>query len=246
MNPAVIFDNGSGSFKAGLGDDDAPRVVFPTIVGKPKNPSLMVGMDQKDSYVGAEAQQKRNLLYISNPIEHGHIVDWDAMEKIWSHTYENELVVDATEHPIMLTEPPANNKADRVKLMTTFFETYQVQHFNLSVGAVLALYASGRTTGIVVDSGDGVTHTVPVYEGFSLPFATMKIELAGRDLTEYLQKLLQERNFDFSSSNDREEVEKIKEKKCRVAYDFDAAIKESQEANPKEVIYTLPDGTNIN
>lgn len=110
----------------------------------------------------------------------------------------------------------------------------------------MALYASGRTTGIVVDSGDGVTHTVPVYEGFSLPFATMKIDLAGRDLTQYLQKLLQERNFDFSNSSDREEVEKIKEKKCKVAYDFDAAIKESQEANPKEVIYTLPDGTNIN
>jgi actin len=134
MNPAVIFDNGSGLFKAGLGDDDSPRVMFPTIIGKPKNPSLMVGMDQKDSYVGKEADEKRPLLYISNPIQHGHIMDWEAMEKIWSHTYENELVVDATEHPIMLTEPPANAKADRVKLMQTFFETYNVNHFNLSVG----------------------------------------------------------------------------------------------------------------
>jgi len=90
MNPAVIFDNGSGIFKAGLADDDSPRVTFPTIVGKPKNPSLMVGMDQKDLYVGSEAQQKRNLLYISNPIQHGQVHDWDAMDKIWTHTYENE------------------------------------------------------------------------------------------------------------------------------------------------------------
>jgi actin len=90
-----------------------------------------------------------------------------------------------------------------------------------------------------------VTHTVPVYEGFSLPFATMKIDLAGRDITLYLQKLLAERGFDFSNSSDREKVEQIKEKKGVLAYDFDAWIKESQEPNPKEVLYSLPDGTNI-
>merc|ERR1712166_1015817 len=119
------------------------------------------------------------------------------MEKIWSHTYENELVEDATEHPIMLTEPPANSKADRVKLMQTFFETYNVPHFNLSVGAVLALYASGRTTGIIVDSGDGVTHTVPVYEGYSLPHAIMRLDVAGRDLTGWMIKLLSEGGYSF-------------------------------------------------
>lgn len=172
-------------------------------------------------------------------------MNWEAMEQIWQHTYENELVVDPTEHPIMLTEPPSNAKADRVKLMEIFFENFNVNHFNLSVQAVLALYASGRTTGIIVDSGDGVTHTVPVYEGFALPFATMKMELAGRDLTNYLQRLLSDRGFDFSNSNDREECEKIKEKKCTIAYDFDAAVKESQEPNPKEVVYSLPDGSNI-
>jgi len=129
--------------------------------------------------------------------------------------------------------------------MQTFFENYGVNHFNLSVGAVLALYASGRTTGLIVDSGDGVTHTVPVYEGFSLPFGTQKIDLAGKDLTLYLQRLLSQSGYDFSNSSDREEIEKIKERKCRVAYDFDAAIKESQEANPKEVLYTLPDGSTI-
>jgi len=135
-----------------------------------------------------------------------------------------------------------NPKANREKMIQIFFEGFNVPSFYVSVQAVLSLYASGRTTGIVLDSGDGVTHTVPIYEGYSLPHSIMRIDLAGRDLTEYMMKLLTEIGVSFASSAEREIARDIKEKHAYVALDFDTELKASSESSVKEVTYTLPDG----
>ena len=236
---AVVCDNGSGMVKAGFSGDDAPRAVFPSIVGRPKAEQAMLGSAKKEHFVGDDAQAKRGVLSIRYPIEHGVVTNWDDMEKIWHHTFYSELRIQPEDQNVLLTEAPMNPKQNREKMTQIMFETFNVPAMYVGIQAVLSLYSSGRTTGIVVDSGDGVTHTVPIYEGYSMPHAVMRVDMAGRDMTEHLQKLLMETGRSFTTSAEKEIVRSIKEQLCYVALDFD----EEMSKRSDQVEFELPDGT---
>ena len=114
-NPHIIIDNGGGYIKAGFSGEEKPITVFPTMIGYPKNQIDNKG-DENNYYIGKNAEEKREELKLSYPIEYGIIQNWDGMEKIWSHTFSNELCVAPEEHNVMLTEVPQNPKENREKM----------------------------------------------------------------------------------------------------------------------------------
>lgn len=243
VNPAVIIDNGTGMVKCGFSGDDAPRNVFASMVGVPRHKQQMVGMAIKEMYIGDEAMSKKGMLSIRYPLEHGVVHSWDDMTALWHHTFYNELRVDPAEQAVCLTEAPLNPKSNREKMCQIMFETFDVPEFYVGVQAVLSLYSSGRTSGIVMDSGDGVSHCVPIYEGYSLPHAISRLDLAGRDLTTFLQRILKERGIVLEGSSGKEIVRDMKEQLCYVALDYEAEMANAELTADLEKNYELPDGT---
>jgi len=239
---AIVVDNGSGLCKAGFAGETYPKVSFPTIVGRPRHQNLMIGSNSKYIYVGDEAQHKRGVLTLKYPVEHGIVTNWDDMEKIWSHCFNNELRILPENQPILLTEAPMNPKYNREKMAELIFELFGFPGMYVAIQAVLALYASGRITGLVVDSGDGVTHAVPIYEGYTLPHAIARLDLAGRDLTNYLRRILTERGYDFTTTAEREIVRDIKEKLAYVALNFENELRMAEKSTAIDRTYELPDG----
>ncbi|XP_061457909.1 uncharacterized protein LOC133372838 [Rhineura floridana] len=238
--PAVIIDNGSGVCKAGISGEQAPRTVVATVVGYPKSQAIMFGPVQRESYVGKGAQAKRGILSFKYPVEHGIVTSWDDMEKIWRYIYRHGLRIRARERPVLVTEAPLNPAPNREKMTEVMFENFQVPAMFVGLQALMALYAAARTTGLVLDSGDGVTLTVPIYKGHCLLHAISRMNFAGRDITRHLATLLLESGHSFLSSAEKEIVKDIKENLCYVALDPDCQ-------KDKRLVhkYTLPDGNPI-
>jgi actin len=215
---------------------------------------IIDGFD-KDSYVGSvltvsykraltpisdEAQSRRNILSVECPIEHGIVTDWDGMEEIWRHTFDNELRVTPGEHPILTAESPTNDKVGREKMTQIMFETFNVSNFYVANQAVLSLMASARTTGIVFDSGDGATHAVPIHNGVALSDHISHSNIAGSKLTSYLNSAVVKRGYSLSATAEPEIAREIKEKLCYVALDFGEELRSAGLSLSES--YDLPDG----
>ena len=179
---------------------------------------------------------------MSYPVTNGVVQSWEDMHHVWAHTFHDRLGVDPRECKILLTDPPLNPTKNRQKMVSTMFETWGFEGVFIQVQAVLTLYAQGLLTGLVLDSGDGVTHVVPVLDGYSFPHLTKRLNVAGRHVTSHMIDLLTRRGYAFNRSADMDTVREVKEKLCFVSYDYKRDMKLADETTNLVRTYTLPDG----
>jgi actin-related protein len=219
----IVLDNGTLTLKAGYAGENQPRFTIPMIVGTPKPGSLMVGIQNKEYFVGSEALAKHNLLDLVNPIEDGVITNWQYIEQLWYELFVNNFHINIEEFCVLHGEKPLLPHSNRETMIQLVFETFKAGGFFLCQQSVLALFSSGRTTGIVLDAGEGIHHIVPVYEGYTIPHAVIKSELSGAVLTDFMRQLMTERSppaADLPINC----VRAVKEKLCYVPLDFQAEV----------------------
>ena len=241
----VVCDNGTGFVKCGYAGSNFPAHIFPSLVGRPiiRAANRSEDIEVKDLMVGDEASKLRSMLEVNYPMENGMVRNWEDMCHVWDYTFgQDKLNIDPSNCKILLTEPPMNPNRNREKMIEVMFEKYGFDSTYIQIQAVLTLYAQGLLTGVVVDSGDGVTHICPVYEGFALPHLVRRLDIAGREVTRYLIKLLLLRGYAFNHTADFETVRLMKEKLCYVGYDIATEQKLAQETTFLVEPYTLPDG----
>ena len=234
----VVFAIGSYMCSAGFAGEEYPRSVFPSLVGRAKHPGVMVGMDQKDSYVGDEAQTKRGVLTLKHAIERGSITNWDDFEKIVGHTLYNELRVDPSEQGVVIVAPPTT-EAQFAKLLQILFESFSVPQVALANPFFAASVASGRAHAIVVDLGYAEARVTCVVNGGIVDGTLVRIPLGGRDLDDYLMRIMTERGYSFTTTSERDLVRDIKEKMSVAVPDCAAAVHDIDSFGKT---YELPDG----
>ena len=224
MSTGIVIDAGSSVCTAGYGGQDAPDVVFHSI---------------KDGQ-SIKKMRMTHQPYVSTcdfgyPVKRGCVINWDNMEKIW-HQIFKDLYVAPENVPVLLTEPCLRGKANREKMIEIMFEAFNIPAMHIAYQAVLSLFASGRSTGLVLDCGDGLCQCVPIWDDRIVPkvFAVEDLDLGGCDLTEYLRLMLFEHGYSFTTPSDLDIVRNIKENFCYVSTeDSFAPVNMSN--------YTLPD-----
>ena len=195
---AIVIDTGSKFSRIGFSGDSDPYSIVHTFVGQAKYVCSMSPVEIL--YYGDYAYNKFQLMFPFYPIKRGIIVDWVKMELFLKFLFEDELRVNISEHPVFFTEIPFNPKLNREKLIELIFETYKAPSFFIKNHGVLSLLSSGGNTGVVVESGDEITNIIPIYEGYQIQNTIKRINLGGRDITDNLIKLLENRGYDFNSN----------------------------------------------
>lgn len=262
--PICVLDNGSGSLKVGMAGDNLPRAVFPNIVGRPllrsgggSRSGAVIGADSssnnisggkkevekelKEVMIGDEIVGVRHLLDLTLPMSHGTVTKPDDMVLLWNHALRTKLGLNPAETRLSISETPGLGEAPRAKIFEILFEKFNLPAIQTAPAGVLALYSAGTQTGLAVDCGESTIHCTPVFEGMGMRKASRRIELGGRNVTEYLLRLLQRRGYDFNRSADFETVKGIKEMFCYAAAEPLKERKLAAETTVLQRSMTLPD-----
>ena len=244
----VVIDLGTAAIRAGFGGEDRPSVTLRSVVGRPKLPRVLAGGALADAseFVGRRAEEHRGALQLSRALEHGAVTSWRDLEVLWAALYDAaHLKVRAEAHPVLLAEAPLTSRAQRERCAQILIEQLQVPALHACPSPPLSLYATGRTTGLVLDCGEGASHATPVYEGFALPHAVLRADLGGRDVTERLALLLRKQGTVLHTGAELETVAAAKEACCFVSAlpaQDEAAVADRRFAAQE---FRLPDGQRL-
>merc|ERR1719221_1325483 len=251
----IVLDIGSGSLKVGFSGEDAPRAVLPTVVA-----TTTVDEAREDEHVGGDsAAQKRSQNFygdeallqeaaaVTRPVQRGEIqltgAHKDALEALWEHIFRNVLGVEQEELPVLIADSlPLGQAAYPTRQWVTevMFEKFKVKSLAIFNTAVLSLFSMGRTRGLVVESGEGLTQAVPVFEGYAIPHAIFKMEVAGLDITQKVTRLM-EGEFGPEHTSARV-MQALKEKVCTVAPSYHVMMNGPDTADQESKSFELPDG----
>ncbi|XP_035215910.1 actin-like [Stegodyphus dumicola] len=245
--PTIVIDFGSSVAKAGFAGDDFPIFSMPSTIGIPKYPRCMPSLvHDREFYVGDEAQKHRGILSLHYPVERGIVKDWDSYEKVMDYILIEGLGIDCSHHPILYAEPALNPLSNGEMIAELMFEKFNALSFYLTLKPALALYASGSVTGSILYSGGGITTTMAVFEGCKIKQATNRVNFGGRDVTNYLIKLLSEKNYIFITPAEREIGREIKETLCFVSKDYELDLNmAAKHPATRTKDYILPDGQTL-
>ena len=248
--PVIVFDNGTGYLKAGLSCQETPMFTIPALVGRPmlRFRQKLENVELKPLMIGDEVSPVRALLELSYPMEEGVIKKDEDMAILWDYVLTKKLGLvkgDLKNRKMLMTEAPNNPTKNKEKIAEILFEKIGIGYFNIEPQAKLTLNAEGEETGIVLDSGDGVTHVIPIVDNFLLTHQIRRLDVAGRHITNYLTRLLQMKGYAFNSTADFEMVREIKEKYCFVSCDIDSDRKLEKETTYYNTFMKLPDGRKI-
>jgi actin-related protein len=233
----VIIDIGEGYTKVGFAGDEQP-IMFPTMTGKEKYQSVMADVETKGQYVGEDCMRMRGVLKITYPINRGSVMDWDSFYALLSHVFFNVLRVDPSKVNVIYSESPLTPLENRKYITRLFFETYRAKSVYIANSPIMALFSAGLTTGISVESGEGLTWVSPVVDGRVIAHAVQRLPLSGKDVSEYLRTLLLGYGVNITSSAQRDILREIKEQSCFIALNPAEVAKNNTDVTS----YILPDG----
>lgn len=238
----IVIDIGSAYAKIGFAGEPSPRFVFPCITGTEKYKSMMVDVVARSIYVGNDVSRMRGVLKIKHPIKRGEIMDWDSYYEVLNYIFYSLLRIDdLRNYPVFYCEAPFINAETKEYLARLFLETHSAKSLMMMQTPLLSLFSVGLTTGLVVESGDGLTWVVPIINGQILQHAVQKISLGGTDVNQNLKNLFMREGLNITSSAVDEIIREIKEKNCYFILDPNDPPKNSEMFG-----VSMPDGTTIN
>ena len=248
--PVIVFDNGSGYLKAGLSSKETPMFTLPALIGRPmlRYKQKIENIELRPIMIGDEVTPVRSMLELSYPMEEGIITNAEDMQILWDYVLQKKLKIvkdNFKDRKLLMTEAPNNPDRNKEVMAEILFEKLGIGYFNIEVQAKMTLYAEGEETGVILDSGDGVTHVIPIFQNYLITHQIKRLDIAGRHITNYLTRLLQMKGYAFNSTADFETVREIKEKYCFVSCDISSDRKLDLETSFYNSESKLPDGRKI-